>query len=281
MDTRNKFGVVGHPIKHSLSAVMHNAAFRELGLAYTYAPYDVEENILGEFISSCREDFIGLNVTIPHKLAVIPFLDDLSKEARLIGAVNTIKFENGKATGYNTDGVGFVRSLQEASVPVAGKRFLILGAGGASRAIIFQLVADGAKVSVANRDRSKAEDLASDVEGKTGRPINVVSYDTKDLEVHLKDVDVLVNTTPVGMHPATGETVIPSAIIPEGIVVVDIVYNPPETMLLREARMRGCRTVGGLGMLVHQGAEALRIWLGVDPPIEVMRGVLLAEFRRK
>jgi shikimate dehydrogenase len=260
---------------------MHNAAFHELRLGYSYSLYDLEEKDLAGFMESCRADFIGLNVTIPHKLAVIKHLDSLDKEAQLIGAVNTVKFEGGKALGYNTDGIGFIRSLQEASVPISGKRFLILGAGGASRAISFALVTGAAQVCLANRDKKKAEALASDVEEKTGKAIHVVEYDVKDLAERLKNVDVLVNTTPVGMHPATGETVIPSSIIPKGIVVADIVYNPLETVLLKEAAMRGCRTVNGAGMLVHQGAQALRIWLDTEPPTEAMRTALLKELGKK
>ena len=281
METKDKFGVVGHPIKHSLSAVMHNAAFREMGLSCSYSLFDIEERDLGGFIDKCRDRFCGLNVTIPYKIEAIKYLDLLSKEAQLIGAVNTVKFAEGKAVGYNTDGIGFVRSLQEASVRITGQRFLVLGAGGASRAISFQLATEGAHVCLANRDRKKAEDMASDIEEKTGKSIPVVKYDAKDLAERLKNVDVLVNTTSVGMHPKTGETVILPSIIPKGIVVADIVYNPLETTLLKEASLRGCQTVNGAGMLVHQGAQALRIWLDIEPPIETMRKALLSELKKK
>jgi len=267
-----------------MSKVMHEAVFRKLGVSASYELFDVESGGLKSFIEGAREGFTGLNVTIPHKVSVIDFIDELSEVAELIGAVNTVKFEDGRAFGFNTDGIGFVESLRHEGVGVCGKNVLILGAGGAARAITFQSILEGAFVSLSNREEEKqmAVDLASEACGKTGGSVLVVDMDLESLKSHLAGVDILVNATPLGMHPRTEVSVIDAGIIPEGVVVVDIVYNPVETKLLREAGARGLKTVSGVGMLVHQGAEAERIWLGIEPPLETMyKAVLTALDVRK
>lgn len=276
---RNKLGVIGHPIKHSLSAVMHNAVFRELGLDYSYKAFDVEKKDLRDFIDDCRERFLGLNVTIPHKVGVMGFLDEVDEGAQLIGAVNTVKFSDEGAKGFNTDGVGCVRALQEAGVSVRGKKILVLGAGGASRAISFQLVSGGASISISNREQERymAEELCRDIKEKLDVDAGVIDFSIEEIKNRLRQTDILINTTPVGMHPKTGESVIPAEIIPPDVAVMDIVYNPVETKLLREAKENGCRTVNGVGMLIHQGAESLKIWMGIDAPIKVMEKAVLDE----
>jgi len=281
VEKREKLGVVGHPIKHSLSAVMHNAAFRELGLDYEYESFDVDKAALRGFIENCRKDFLGLNVTIPHKVDAIAFLDELSHEAELIGSVNTIKFEPGKAVGYNTDGIGCVRSLAEAKETVKGKQVLVIGAGGAARAVAFQCVIEGARVAVTNRTAKRAEDLVRAVREKLGQEATVIDFTRKDIADMLKETNVLINTTSVGMFPHVDESPIPVDIIPNSVVVLDIVYNPVETRLLREAKARGCRVVNGAGMLVFQGAESLKIWLGVEAPTEAMKEAVLEELKKR
>lgn len=278
---RNKLGVMGHPIKHSLSAVMHNAVFRELGLDYTYKSFDVIKEHLEDFIDRCKEDFLGLNVTIPHKVEVMKFLDEINSEAQLIGAVNTIKFENETAKGFNTDGIGCVKALQESNVSIKDKKILILGAGGAARAISFQLVLEGADVSISNRKQRRymAEDLSRDVKEKLDRDVKIVDFSINKIEEELRQVDILINATPVGMFPNINEIIIPVDIIPRDVIVMDIVYNPVETRLLREAKMKGCKVVNGVGMFVHQGAESLRIWLGIKAPIELMRKTVLEKLK--
>ncbi len=277
---RNKLGVVGHPIGHSMSPLMHNVAFEELGLDYQYCPYDVGKEGLAEFINECRKDFLGLNVTIPHKIGVIPLLDEISREAELIGAVNTIKFSDEKAAGYNTDGLGCIAALREAGVPVKNRRVLVLGAGGAARAIIFQLLLEGADVSVANRTGRSADNLRKDARERLGKGLHVVEFSNSEVAKALANSDVLINATSAGMSPGVDETIIPAAIIPRSVAVMDIVYNPVQTRLLREAWVKGCRTVNGVGMLVHQGAESLRIWLGVQAPVDVMEEAVLDRLKR-
>ncbi len=265
------FGLVGHPVGHSMSPVMHNASFKHLGLPYRFSLFDVGEDELSAFISAARTEMQGLNVTIPHKVSVMACLDSVSREAELIGAVNTIQFKDGKALGFNTDGVGCVRSLRERGVEVSGSSVLVLGAGGAARAIGFQMALEGADVRIANRSRDKAEKLAEEIASKTKRGCRALTIEEKTLARELAGIDVVVQATSVGMHPNTEDVLIPPRILRRGLVVMDIVYNPVKTRLLREAEKAGCKTIDGVGMLVHQGAASERIWLGVEAPVEVMR----------
>lgn len=272
-----KFGLVGHPVGHSLSPAMHNASFKKLGLDYDYVLFDVEKNDLKKFIENAKKrEMVGVNVTIPHKVEVIKYVDKLSREAELVGAVNTIKF--GKETvGYNTDGIGCVKALEEAGVKVKDRTILLIGAGGAARSIIFQCTLEGATVLISNRkaERRMAVDLSREVKKKLGKTCEVVDLEEDSLSKALKEADIMIHATPVGMHPNTEESIISADIIPTDVTVMDIVYNPMETKLLREAKAKGCKTVSGVGMLVHQGAESERIWLNVNPPVDLMRKVVL------
>jgi len=275
------FGVIGHPIEHSLSPVMHNSVFKHLGLGYEYLKFDVHPKDLGKFIENCKENnFIGLNVTIPHKISVIRFLDKISEEARLINAVNTIKFEDKTAIGFNTDGLGCVRALLEWIEEIKGKRILVLGAGGASRAISFQLAIEGADLLISNRTYDRALTLGNEIREKVGKRVEIVKFSHDEMKNFINDIDVLINATSVGMFPKVDEIPIPEDLLKflnEDAVVMDIVYNPIETKLLREAKALGFKTVDGVGMLVYQGAESLRIWLDIEAPIDLMRRVVVRE----
>lgn len=275
------FGIVGCPIKHSLSPRMHEAAYSKMGLDCSYKAYDVAPEKLAAFIHESRARFSGLNVTVPYKVAVIYYLDELDESARLIGAVNTIKFSGKNAVGYNTDGVGCIRALREAGVSIRGRGVLVLGAGGAARAIVYQLANEGAKVVIANRTRENADALAEEVKEKTGKSVAVVDYSHKAMCGILPYVDVVINTTTVGMSPKKDESPLPAEFLSPKLIVMDIVYNPLETKLLRDAKKIGCKTVDGVGMLVHQGAESFKIWLGTEAPIDAMRDGVLKELRGK
>jgi len=265
-----KFGVIGDPIEHSLSPTMHNAVFKEFGLNCEYGAYRVTNNELKEFAESMRTKFIGVNVTIPHKTHIIEYLDELEEHAELIGAVNVIKImDNGKRTvGYNTDGLGAIKALENSIGTVRNKKIMILGAGGAARAISFEAALKNAEIGIYNRTLGKANILAAEILRKTGNPVDVVSL--KDC----KDYEVIVNTTPVGMYPNTNQSLLTKKMMNPRQTVMDIVYNPLETKLIKEAKEAGADTVNGIEMFVFQGAEALRIWLGIDPPIETMRRVV-------
>lgn len=267
-------GIIGHPIWHSLSPTMHNAVFEKLNLNCVYLAFDIEEKKLGTTIDAFKAlNFLGLNVTIPHKISVIKFLDKISREAELIGAVNTIKFENGNVLGFNTDGIGCVKALEEAGIRIKNKRILILGAGGAVRAIAFQCLLEGADVSISNRTKRNAIKLKQDIKRKLKKEIDIIDFNLRKED--LEGIDVLINATSIGMHPKTNFTPLKASLLNPDIVVMDIVYNPIETKLLKDARKRGCKTVNGVGMLVHQGAESLRIWLGIKAPIDIMKKVVI------
>ncbi|MCX6695036.1 MAG: shikimate dehydrogenase [Candidatus Altiarchaeota archaeon] len=270
-----KFGLIGHPVGHSMSAVMHAEAFRILDLPHKYELIDVRQEELGEFMKSAG-DYSGLNVTIPHKVSVIGYLDELSREAELVGAVNTVKIESRKK-GYNTDGIGCVRALEEMDVDAKGMKVLVLGAGGAARAILFQLALEGAKLTIANRTRDKGVELASSVKDKTGINVDAMALDEKSLKAAILEADILINATSVGMHPKGEETPVRKSLLNKDLVVMDLVYNPLETRLLKDAREVGCSTIDGVGMLVHQGAESLRILLGVEPPVAAMRKAVVSK----
>jgi shikimate dehydrogenase len=270
------YGIIGHPVKHSLSPLMQTEAFKEAGIDAVYVPFEVEPENLEEAVSGLRALSVkGFNVTVPHKERVAELLDFLTEDAEVLGAVNTVKNENGELTGYNTDAEGFLRSLIEEGVELSGKKVLMFGAGGAARAVGYALLKGGVKfLNIVNRNFSRAKAVA-ELLGKRG---NVLVYPLRKptIEVLLKDADIIVNTTSVGMKE-DDPPLFDYSKIPEGITVVDIIYNPPETPLLKAARERGCKTVNGLGMLIHQGAVAFEIWTGKEAPVEKMREVLERE----
>ncbi|MFC4766283.1 shikimate dehydrogenase [Effusibacillus consociatus] len=263
-------GLFGHPVRHSRSPQMQNAAFREKGLSFVYTVFDVLPERLEAAVESIRVlGMRGVNVTIPHKVDVMNYLDRITPEAEMIGAVNTIVNENGELVGHNTDGSGYVRSLiEETALSLPESKVLILGAGGASRAVAVSMALKGVKeIFIANRTREKGDELAARIASYC--PAHSVSYE--DLPSLTNQVQLVINTTSVGMSPNIEETPIDPSLLHEGLVVSDLIYNPRETLLLKEARQRGAQTHGGLGMFIYQGAEAFTLWTGVEAPIEVMR----------
>lgn len=275
-------GIFGHPVEHSFSPAMHNAAFNAAGLDFAYVPFPVEPDHLPAAVEAVKAlGLVGVNVTIPHKKAVLPLLDDLTDEARLIGAVNTVVNRSGRLHGNNTDGRGFLRSISEkAGFTPAGKVVLILGAGGAARAVAIQLALAGAKrLLLANRSHARAGELASFIAEKTGVKTELVPWPKREFETLPVDAllgsDLIVQTTPLGMHPNHEETIpLPFDRFRPGQVVCDLVYNPVETLFLRKAGLAGATVVDGLGMLLYQGALAFELWTGMAAPVEVMRKAL-------
>mgnify|MGYP001558976632 FL=1 len=262
-------GIFGYPVEHTLSPYMHNAAFEAMGLDYCYIPFRVRPENLKTAINSIKAlSLQGVNITIPHKEAIIPYLDELDREAELIGAVNTVLNKEKRLIGYNTDGRGFVRSLREdGRIDPRGKKIMIIGAGGAARAIAFTLAIEGAgKIFIKDIIEEKAKELSSAISNK----IYAEAIYIKDLKDRIGDVDILINATPLGMKKEDPLPVLPE-LLSQGLIVYDIVYNPPETPLLKEAKKRGAKTLGGLGMLLYQGALSFKIWTGQEPPVDVMR----------
>ena len=269
----NIVGLIGHPVEHSFSPPMHNAAFEKLGMDYAYVAFDVEPQNLKSAIDGAKSLGIrGLNVTIPHKIEVMQYLDEIDEVAGLIGAVNTIDFKDMK--GYNTDGIGAVRAIEEVT-SIKDKNVVIAGAGGASRAISFYIAKYGAsRLTILNRNVEKAQKLARDV-SNSGLIDDVEADSISEIASLLDDADILINTTPVGMHPNVNDEPIASASdMHEGLVVFDAVYNPNETGLLKEAVKAGAEPVFGIKMLLYQGAESFRIWTGVDAPVDAMEDAL-------
>ncbi|RLG33893.1 shikimate dehydrogenase [Methanosarcinales archaeon] len=264
------YGVIGNPIEHSLSPVMHNAAFEALGLDAIYLAFRVAEHDLGDAIRGAKSlGIAGLNVTIPLKEKALAFVeaDDIASR---IGAINTIDFTSGTPTGYNTDGIGALTVLKERVGEIRGKEVLILGAGGAARAIAFYLDTEGARLTIANRTEDRAAMLASSLHNA-----DFISLSEEELKRHIKDADILINTTSVGMYPRADATLVNAGMMHSRLVVFDIVYNPAETKLLREAKKAGVQTIiEGVKMLVYQGAASFRIWTGMEPPVEVMEAAV-------
>jgi shikimate dehydrogenase len=257
------FGVIGSPVGHSLSPVMHNAALRAMNWPAVYLAFPVIDPA-GAITGMRSLGIGGLSVTIPHKVAVMAFLDDLDDLARRIGAVNTIVWRAGRLVGFNTDCFGAVAALKEKS-GLKGKHVALIGAGGAARAVGFGLTAEGARVTIFNRGAEKGAALAKDL-GSGFEPLaNLARYTG----------EVLVNTTSVGMLPDIRRSPVPPQALTRGMVVMDIVYNPLETQLLRDARAAGCTVIDGLSMFVHQGARQLELWTGQTPLIRIMRDAVL------
>ncbi len=264
------YGIIGYPVNHSLSPLMQTAAFSSCGIDAVYVPFPVKTGNLKEAVEGIKSLSIkGVNVTVPFKEEVVSLLDYVEGDAQFLEAVNTVKNEGGILTGYNTDADGFIDSLKEEGIEVKGKRVTMIGAGGAAKAVGYAVLKERASfLNVVNRNFKRAKELGE----KLGTFGNVLVYPLKGgtMEVLLSDTDILINTTSVGLK-SDDPKLFDYGKIPEGITVVDIIYNPPETPLLKAARERGCRTLNGIGMLVHQGARSFRIWTGVEAPVEKMR----------
>lgn len=275
----SRVGLLGWPVEHSLSPAMHNAAFAHLGLDWVYLPLPVNPGDVQAALKGLAAlNFVGVNVTVPHKQAVIRYLDELSDAARITGAVNTIHLKEGKFWGYNTDAVGFLNSLIEANCHPKGLRIAVLGAGGAARAVVFALArAEAESVTVLNRTAERAAFLIDDLaEVFPDSRLSFSALTDEALSSLDGHVDLVVNTTSVGMSPNVEGNPWPSAVpTPPKVTFCDLVYNPLETRFLAQARASGISTIDGLGMLVHQGAYAFELWTGHAPSIEIMRQACL------
>lgn len=273
-------GLIGDPVEHTISPHMHNEGFSYFNLDYVYVPFQVRRENLEAAIKGAKSlDIKGLNVTIPHKIEVMEFLDVIDNTAELIGAVNTIKFGH-ELIGYNTDGLGAIRAIEELTT-VKDKRIVILGAGGASRAISFQAVLSGAgQVSIANRTRERASKLIDNLRDNLNADVKSISLG-KELERELKESDILINTTPIGMYPNINhKPPVSSDMMHEGLIVNEVIYNPLETGLLKEAKKAGAETISGIKMLIYQGIESFKIWTGKEPPVKVFEDAINQQLNR-
>jgi len=267
-------GLIGDPVEHTMSPAMHNAAFQEMGLDYAYLPFMVRGDELGEAIKGMRAlNMRGLNVTIPHKVAVLPFLDKLDPLAEKIGAVNTIVNDDGVLTGHNTDATGFLQPLLEKGIEPKDKNIAIMGAGGASRAVSFILADRGAKLTILNRleELDWAEALAKRVSEAFNTNAEAGELTGDNLDRILEKTDILINATSVGMSPAIDKTPVSADLLRSGLIVYDVVYNPVKTRFLTEAEAAGAEILGGIDMLIWQGVLAFEKWTGLKPPFKLMK----------
>ena len=282
IDTRTQFcGVIGNPVGHSLSPAIHNAAFRKLGLNFVYLAWQVEA--IGEAIKGLRAlgNFRGASVTIPHKVAAIPFLDHVETTAKKIGAINTIVAEKGELTGYNTDATGALRALREGGVELKGRRIVVLGSGGAARAITVALAAESGteKLTLLGIEDTERTRLAQDIRSTTAVTVEDSYLDESTLRRVLPAAHILIHCTPLGMSPKAEATCVPASLLHPDLAVMDIVYNPRETRLLKDAGLAGCKTISGLDMFLNQAVAQFELWTNQPAPVDVMRTVLESHFR--
>jgi shikimate dehydrogenase len=282
IDASTKFcGVIGNPVGHSLSPAIHNAAFRTLGLNFVYLAWQVDA--IGDAVRGLRAlgNFRGASVTIPHKVAAMQLLDHVEPTARRIGAINTVVADKGELTGYNTDATGALRALREGGIELRGRHIVVLGSGGAARAIAFALAAESGadKLTLLGIEASERTALAQDIRSVAPLAVEDSNLDEPKLRQVLPGAHVLIHCTPVGMSPKVETTCVPASLLHEGLAVMDIVYNPRETQLLKDAKRVGCKTIPGLEMFLNQAVTQFELWTNQPAPVAVMRAVLEAHFR--
>ena len=276
--------VIGDPVEHSLSPCFQNAAFQHLKLDFIYVAFTVKAENLGDAISGVRSlGIYGLNVTMPHKISVIKYLDELDERADRIKSVNTILNRNGKLIGYTTDGIGVLNALKYNGVDPKGKKVVILGAGGAARSASYALSEVAGELVILNRTIERARNLASKVRKLIGSHVNVKwdGLTEESLRREVREADILINATPVGMSPDVNGTLVEKRLLHPDMVVFDMIYHPLKTRLLREAEEVGAKTINGLSMLIHQGAASFEIWTGMEAPVDVMMKAAEEEIRRR
>jgi len=269
--------VIGNPVGHSLSPALHNAAFNALGLDFVYVAFRVED--LKSAVCGMRalDNFRGMSVTIPHKIEIIDYLDEVAEVDRCIGSVNTVINENGRLYGFGTDGPGALKAILDAAVILEGKRVLILGAGGASRAIAFTLARFAALDSLVILDINEPVmlALAADLRAGTTAPVETAYLDDCSIAKQLPEADIIINCSPVGMQPNVTATLVPAGLFNKDQVVFDVVYTPLETRLLREAAAQGCKVISGVEMFINQAVLQFERFTGETAPVEVMRQVVM------
>ncbi len=263
--------IFGNPVRHTLSPLMHNAAFEETGINAAYLAF--EPGDIADAIQSMKIlNIAGASVTIPFKIEVMQYLDDIDPLASAIGSVNTLLNRNGKISGFNTDGYGAVEALLQSGSSIDGANVLIIGNGGSSRAIAFTLLKEGARVNIAGRNLEKVTDLCNDLERFNN---NVTAFQLSDMDMGLMEqFNIVINTTPIGMYPKTSLTPIDTEIISPSATVFDIIYSPHETELLKNSSQKGCKIVHGIDMLLYQGTRQFELWTGQKAPVETMKKIL-------
>jgi shikimate dehydrogenase len=265
--------LIGDPVEHSISPIIHNEVFRALNLNYVYLAFRVLPEDLMDAVRGLRAlGVVGFNVTIPHKVSVMKYLDELSPDAEVVGSVNTVVNMGGRLVGYNTDYLGVVNTFKNLGIKLEGTSATVLGAGGASRAVIYALILGGVeRVFIVNRTLEKAVSLASEFSIKfPNTSLIPMSLTQENLREAIQKSHIVINTTSVGMYPRTEESLVPSDLLRSDLVVMDVVYNPLETKLLRDAKAVGAKVIDGVNMLVYQAVASFKLWTGIDPPVDMM-----------
>lgn len=273
IDAKTKvYCLIGDPVEHSISPLIFNAVFKHLSLNSVYIAFQVKAEDLSTAINGLRAIGVkGFNVTIPHKVQITKLLDSIDVQAQLMSAINVVANYNGVLKGYNTDGYGALKALKSVDVVLSSKVVTLIGAGGASRAIAFTVAYENPKkIYIVNRTLSRAESLAQDLKSKVNVTVKPRSFNDLDA---FREADVVINCTPVGMYPNVNESPFDCGLLKNECVVMDTVYNPVETKLLREAKALGLKTIDGVSMLVHQAVLAFKIWINLDPPVDLMMAI--------
>jgi len=274
-------GVIGEPIEHTLSPLMHNAAFETLRLDYVFLAFRVKPAEVESAANGMRAlNIRGLNITMPHKSTIIKHLDRVDLSAQIVNSVNTVLNKENLLFGFNTDGVGALKALKENGVELKGRKVLLLGAGGAARAIAYTMAKEADELAVLNRTVKQAQALAKLLEKSFNKKISTGSLSPTDIQSNLKDSDILINATSVGMKPRAEESPVPLKLLRSNLAVMDIVYNPLETKLAKDSKAAGARVVSGVEMLIYQGAASFELWTGKSAPIEVMRQAALSHLQK-
>ncbi|HTY74597.1 MAG TPA: shikimate dehydrogenase [Candidatus Nanoarchaeia archaeon] len=274
------YAVIGDPIEHTLSPAIQNAAFQALNIDALFVAFKVATTQVEHAIQGMRSLGIrGLNVTMPNKNTVIPYLDEIDETAKLLDSVNTIQNENGKLRGFSTDGAGIHRALEENKVNLSEKKLVLLGAGGAARAIALALAREAKELVILSRTPEKNNELAEILTKKFQTKVTTATLSQTNITQNLNDADVLINATSAGMHPNEKQTLVEPAWFKPNLTVMDIIYNPLETRLTKDAKAAGARVISGVEMLIHQGAASFEIWTGKAAPIEVMRKAALNQLK--
>jgi len=274
--------VIGHPIEHSMSPIMHNAAIQDLGLDYLYIAFDVPPNKLKEALKGLKSlNIKGINVTLPYKEKAIKFIDKVDEIAQKIGAINTIKNEGGFLIGRNTDAEGANKALIDAGCEFAGKNVVLIGAGGAAKAVSYSLASATNKITIINRTEDRAKKLVSELKSRTGLNIESKKYSENILKEEIGNADILINATPIGMYPTIDISPVSKKILHSDLFVFDLIYNPLETQLIKNSKEIGCQTLSGLDMLVNQGALAFEWWTNRKPNLELMKLKIIKNLEMK
>jgi shikimate dehydrogenase len=275
-------GVLGDPIEHTLSPTIQNAAFNHLKLDFVFLAFHVKAADLENALQGMRGLGIhGLNVTMPHKSTVTAYLDELDPAVKFLGSANTILNEDGRLSGFNTDGAGALKALRENGIELSEKKVMLLGAGGAAKAIAFALAKEVGEIVVLNRTTKKAKELAERLTEKLGKKVLGGSLSPETIAENLQGSDVLINATSEGMNPEANHSIVAPWLLRSDLAVMDIVYNPVETKLAKEAKEAGSRVISGVEMLIYQGAASFEIWTGRAAPIEIMRKAALNKLLSK